>query len=246
MNICTSLLLQPPSPPDQSISLPNTSKRVSEEPLDENVVEPNLNIEPRKSKRQRIERSFGPDFLTYLVEGDVNNITHQTKLNLSDDSDPATYAEAISSRDAAFWKEAINDEMNSIMSNQTWKLVDLPYGSKPIGCKWIFKRKLNADGSINKYKARLVAKGFKQRHVIDYFDTFAPVARISSICVLLSLASIYKLVVHQMDVKIAFLNGDLEEEVYMEQTEGFVLPGQEKKVCKLINSLYGLKQAPMQ
>ncbi len=91
-----------------------------------------------------------------------------------------------------------------------------------------------------------MAKGFRQRERIDYFNTYAPVARITSICVLIALTSIYKLVVHQMDVKTAFLNGNLDEEVYMDQPEGFVLPGNERKVCKLIKSLYGLKQAPKQ
>ena len=91
-----------------------------------------------------------------------------------------------------------------------------------------------------------MAKGLKQREGVEYFDTYAPVARITSIRVSLALASIYKLIVHQMDVKIAFLNGDLDEEVYMEQPKGFVLPRNEKKVCKLVKSLYGLKQAPKQ
>ena len=102
------------------------------------------------------------------------------------------------------------------------------------------------DGSIDKFKARLVIQGFKQRHGIDYFDTYAPVARISTIRLLIALASIHDLVIHQMDVKTAFLNGDLDDKVYMEQPEGFVMPGNEYKVCKLIKSLYGLKQAPKQ
>ena len=108
-------------------------------------------------------------------------------------------------------------------------MVDLPPGAKPIGCKWIFKRKLNPDGSVDKFKARLVAKGFTQKQNIDYFDTFAPVTRISSIRVLITLASIYKLVIHQIDVKTAFLNGDLEEEIYMVQPEVCVVPAQENK-----------------
>ena len=100
---------------------------------------------------------------------------------------------------------------------------------------------MNTNGSIDKFKARLVAKGYKQGHGVDYFDTYAPVARISSIRCLIALASIHKLVIHQMDVKTAFLNGDLEEEIYMEQPKCFKTPGQEKKVCKLVKSLYGLK-----
>ena len=160
--------------------------------------------------------------------------------------DPLTFKEAMKSNDYAFWKEAVNDEMDSIMGNKTWKLVDLPPGSKPIGCKWIFKKKMKVDGTIDKFKARLVVKGFIQKEGIDYFDTYAPVARISTIRVLIALASIYKLQIHQMDVKTAFLNGELEEEIYMKQPEGFVVQGQEQKVCKLIKSLYGLKQAPKQ
>ena len=87
----------------------------------------------------------------------------------------------MSSRDAFFWREAVNDEIDSIMSNQTWALVDLPKGSKPISYKWVFKRKYNMDGSVQTFKARLVAKGFKQKQGIDYFDTYAPVARLTSI-----------------------------------------------------------------
>ena len=117
-------------------------------------------------------------------------------------------------------------------------------GAKPIGCKWIFKKKYHPDGSIDKYKVRLVAKGFTQKPNIDYFDTFAPVTRISSIRVLLALTATHKLVIHQMDVKTAFLNGDLEEKIYMTQPEGCVVPGQENNVCKLLKSLHGLKQAP--
>uniref|UniRef100_A0A2N9JAE7 CCHC-type domain-containing protein n=1 Tax=Fagus sylvatica TaxID=28930 RepID=A0A2N9JAE7_FAGSY len=134
------------------------------------------------------------------------------------EEDPNTYSEAMASRDAAFWREAVNDEMDSILSNNTWVLVDLPPGSNTIGCKWVFKRKYRTGGTIQTFKVRLVAKGFRQREGIDYFDTYAPVARITSIRVLIALASIYKLVVHQMDVKTAFLNGDLDEEVYMDQS----------------------------
>ena len=93
--------------------------------------------------------------------------------------------------------------------------MDLPTGSKPISCEWVFRRKYNTNGSIQTFKARLVAKGFKQKERVDYFDNYAPVAKITSIRVLLALASIYKLIVHQMDVKTAFLNSDLDEEVCM-------------------------------
>ncbi|GKB51340.1 zinc finger, CCHC-type containing protein [Tanacetum coccineum] len=116
-------------------------------------------------------------------------------------------------KDVAFWKEAINDEMDSIMGNNTWVLDDLHLGCKPLGCKWIFKRKLKVDGTIEKFKARLVIQGFRQKSGIDYFDTYAPVARISTIRLLIAMESIHNLIIHQMDVKTAFLNGELEEEV---------------------------------
>ena len=145
-----------------------------------------------------------------------------------------------------FWKEAINSELDSIMSNHTWDLVDLPKGSKPIRCKWIFRKKLRTDGTIDKFKARLVVVGYTQKKEIDYFDTYSPVTKISTIRSLVALAAIHGLIVHQMDVKTAFLNGDLREEIYVEQPEGYVIQGQENKVCKLRKSLYGLKQAPKQ
>ena len=185
--------------------------------------------EPRRSKRQRTSKSFGPDFYAYMIE-----------------NEPLTYQQAMSSPDAPYWKEAVNSEIESILQNHAWELVDLPKGSKPLGYKWIFKKKLKADGSIDKYKARLVIKGFRQKQDLDYFDTYSQVTRITSIRMLIAIASILNLEIHQMDVKTAFLNGELEEEIYMQQPEGFLSPGNENKVCKLGKSLYGLKQAPKQ
>ncbi|GAU50608.1 hypothetical protein TSUD_410180 [Trifolium subterraneum] len=188
-----------------------------------------VETELRRSKHVRVAKDYGPDYAAYTLN-----------------EDPANLQEALSSMDADLWQEAINDEMDSLESNKTWHLVDLSPGCKPIGCKWILKKKLKPDGTVEKYKARLVAKGFRQRENIDFFDTFSPVTRITSIRILISIAALYNLIVHQMDVKIAFLNGDLEEEIYMEQPEGFVIHGQETKVCKLDKYLYGLKQAPKQ
>nr|GEY78740.1 zinc finger, CCHC-type [Tanacetum cinerariifolium] len=165
---------------------------------------------------------------------------------VTEEVDLKTFDEAMKSQDVTFWKEAINYEMDSIMGNNTWVLADLPSGCKPIGCKWIFKIKLKVDRTIEKFKARLVIQGFKQKSGINYFDTYAPVARISTIILLIPMTSIHNLIIHQMDVKTAFLNGDLDEEVYMNQPQSFIMPGNENKVCKLIKSLCGLKQVPKQ
>ncbi|GJR37037.1 calcineurin B-like protein 4 [Tanacetum coccineum] len=112
--------------------------------------------------------------------------------------------------------------------------------------KWIFKKKRKADGTVDKYKARLVIKGFRQREGLDYFDTYSLVARITSIRMILAILALRNLEVHQIDVKKAFLNEDLEEEIYMNQPEGFMAPGLESKVCRLVKSLYDLRKAPKQ
>uniref|UniRef100_A0A2N9EBZ3 Reverse transcriptase Ty1/copia-type domain-containing protein n=1 Tax=Fagus sylvatica TaxID=28930 RepID=A0A2N9EBZ3_FAGSY len=186
-------------------------------------------VEPRRSKRTKTSKMFGPDFLTFMLE-----------------DEPQSFKEAMSMPEAPLWKEAVNSEIESILQNHTWELVDLPPGCKPLGYKWIFKRKMKADGSIDKYKARFVVKGYKQKEGVDYFDTYSPVTRITSIRMLIAIAVLYNLEIHQMDIKTAFLNGELDEEIYMEQPEGFIVPGKEKKVCRLVKSLYGLKQAPKQ
>jgi hypothetical protein len=184
------------------------------------------NVSTRKSKRPRIVKSFGDDYIVYLV-----------------DDTPSTIEESYSSPDADFWKEAIRSEMDSIMSNETWEVVERHYECKPIGSKWVFKN-LRPDGTIGRYKERLIIKGYSQKEAEDFFDTYSPVARLTTIRVLLSLAASHGLLVHQMDVKTTFLNGELDEEIYMEQSVGFVANGQEGMVCK--KSLYGLKQAPKQ
>ncbi|GJR80019.1 zinc finger, CCHC-type containing protein [Tanacetum coccineum] len=191
---------------------------------------PSETPEPRKGKRVRKDKSYGFNFQLYLVEGLRDQVGSQYSYCYSIEDDPRTYDEAMQSRDAAFWKEEIDDEIGSIMENNTWVLSDLPHGCKPLGCKWIFKRKMKVDGTIDKFKARLVIQGFRQKEGIDYFDTYAPVARITTIRLLLALAAINNLVIHQMDVKTTFLNSDLDEEVYIKQLEGFVMPGNEHKI----------------
>ena len=115
--------------------------------------------------------------------------------------------------------------MDSILSNGTLELTERPYGCKPVACKWVFKKKLRPDGTIEKYKVRLVAKGYTQKKGEDFFDTYSSVARLTTIRALLSLAASYGLIVHQMDIKTAFLNGELDEEIYMDQPDGFVVKG---------------------
>ncbi|CAN1766567.1 Retrovirus-related Pol polyprotein from transposon TNT 1-94 [Linum perenne] len=154
---------------------------------------------------------------------------------------PRTIKEALND---AGWTSAVKEEMRALIQNDTWSVVELPTGKKPVGCKWVFTIKCKADGSVERYKARLVAKGFTQTYGIDYTETFAPVAKINSIRVILSIAVNNDWPLYQLDVKNAFLNGKLEEEVYMNLPPGFEEKFGMGKVCKLKRSLYGLKQSP--
>eukprot|EP00253_Pinus_taeda_P014285 PITA_14285 len=136
--------------------------------------------------------------------------------------------EAVDSEDGKLWKEAIVDEIASLHKNEAWDLVELPAGRKPIGNKWVFKKKTNAERKVEKYKDRLVAKGYSQVSRIDFGDIFSPVAKVTSIRLLLSIAAAFDFDVEQMDVKITFLHGDLEEEIYMKQPEGFAVKGKKE------------------
>ncbi len=127
--------------------------------------------------------------------------------------------------------------LQALDKTHTWDLVDLPPGKSLIGCKWVYKIKTHSDGSVERYKARLVAKGFTQEYGIDYEETFAPVAHLTSVRSLLAVAAVRKWGLYQMDVKNAFLNGDLTEEVYMQPPPGYAHPSH--KVCKLHRALYG-------
>jgi hypothetical protein len=142
------------------------------------------------------------------------------------------------------WKAAILEELESIRENKTWSMVELPRGHHPICLKWVFKLKHDEHGEAIKHKARLVAKGYVQRQGIDFEEVFAPVARMESVQVILCFASHFNWVVDHMDVKSAFLNGGLIEEVYVSQPLGLIKQGQEGKVLKLYKAMYGLRQAP--
>ena len=142
------------------------------------------------------------------------------------------------------WRLAVFEEINAFKKNDTWEMVEVPNGKKVVGCKWMFTIKSKANRSVERYKARLIAKNFTQTYGIDYQETFALVAKINSIRVMLSLVVNSNWPLHQLDVKNIFLNGDLEEEVYMSSPPGFEERCGNWRVCKLKNSLYGLKQSP--
>ncbi|KAK8506883.1 hypothetical protein V6N12_046244 [Hibiscus sabdariffa] len=177
------------------------------------VVEENstdLETQPlRRSTRERHE----PERYGFLVT------THRDVTLV--DQEPKTYQEAVSSLDSEKWLEDMRSEMDSMSENQVWTLVEPPDGIKPIGCKWVFKKKTDMDGNVQTYKGRLVAKGIR---------------------ILLAIVAFHDYEIWKMDVKTAFLNGKLEEDVYMTQPEGFVTPENAGKVCKLQRSIYGLKQ----
>ena len=158
-------------------------------------------------------------------------------------NEPSTYLQAIQSPHRNQWELAMRAEIESIHNANTWTLVSLPSGRQTVGSKWIYKIKRNSKGEIDKFKARLVAQGYSQQAGIDFHETYAPVAKFASIRGLLALVAWHDLHLHQMDVNTAFLNGDIDCEVYMEQPQGFVTEGQEHLVCKLNKSIYGLKQA---
>jgi hypothetical protein len=155
--------------------------------------------------------------------------------------EPSNFTEALSHVD---WKKAMDEEYDAPIENKTWHLVPSNSTRNLIDCKWVFRIKKHADGTIERYKARLVAKGFKQRYGIDYEDTFSPVVKSATIRLVLALSVSQGWSLRQLDVKNAFLHGVLEEEVYMKQPPGFEDTRFPHHICKLDKSLYGLKQAP--
>ena len=158
------------------------------------------------------------------------------------DAVPLSYEKAIASPDAAKWKEAMKREMDSLSAHKTWSLVKLPPGRKTVQNRWVFTLKRDREGKVIKYKARLVAKGYTQREGVDFQETFAPVIRYESLRLLLAVAAQKSLTLTQFDVSTAFLHGELEEEIFMIQPEGF--EDRTGRVCKLQKGLYGLRQSP--
>jgi len=160
-----------------------------------------------------------------------------------------TFEQATKGEEGQLWSNAVQSEMESLHKNKTWKLVPRSQGRNVLTSKWLFKKKdtMSATGQTGvKHKARLVTRGFEQKYGIDYNETFAPVVKFSTLRLMLAFVAQEDLELHQMDVKTAFLNGDLEEEIFMEQPEGFVDPKASDHICMLLKALYGLKQAPRQ
>jgi Reverse transcriptase (RNA-dependent DNA polymerase) len=139
------------------------------------------------------------------------------------------------------WLCAMQEELQALKKNDTWELVNLPAGERVVGCKWVYTVKQTPQGKVERYNARLVAKGYSQTYDNDYNETFAPVAKMGTVRMLVSCAANFNWPLHQLDVKNVFLHGDLKEEVYMEIPSGCAMPQSARKMCKLKKSLYGLK-----
>ncbi|KAL4271204.1 hypothetical protein GQ457_13G028940 [Hibiscus cannabinus] len=202
-----------------------------EEPELENSEAPTT----RQSDRVRRHPNWHSD---YVMEGNVAYCL------LTEDGEPSTFQEAMNSSDASEWMAALQEEIEALHKNNTWDLVPLPQGRKPIGNKWVFKIKRNADDQFERYRARLVVKGYAQKEGIDFNEIFSPVVRLTTVRVVLAMCATFNLHLEQLDVKTVFLHGDLEEEIYMLQPEGFEEKEKKNLVCRLNKSLYGLKQVP--
>jgi hypothetical protein len=188
--------------------------------------------EPRTSGRTRkAPVRYGYD--EYAETASPVHPARHVAYNVCEIEEPSSMSEAEENQHSKEWMAAADSEYNSLMENKTWRLVQLPPGRTAIGCRWVFRAKHNSDGRVNRFKARLVAKGYAQKYGIDYDETFSTVVRFSSIRILLAFAVQNNMVIHQMDVVNAFLNGRLDEDIYMLQPEGYVQSGKEHLVCKL-------------
>jgi hypothetical protein len=217
--------------------------------VDDEHVTPNQPIVPPSWNlaRDRVRRGVSKAPSRLIDECNIVSFALSVAEDIEGNAAPSSYSEAIISGDSNKWTIAMHDEMESLEKNGTWDLVKLPREKKPIRCKWVFKRKEGISPNDEaRYKARLVAKGYSQIPGIDFNEVFSPVVKHSSIRTLLSIVAMHDYELEQLDVKTAFLHGEFEEDIYMEQPEGFIIPGKENLVCKLNKSLYGLKQSPRQ
>ncbi|GFR51225.1 hypothetical protein Agub_g13600 [Astrephomene gubernaculifera] len=192
----------------------------------------------------RVARPIWYDHINQLAAAAAVEAAKSIAARKVGSADPTTYEQAIVAPDATEWIQAMNEEMASLAANGTMRLEKPPSHITPIGVRWVYKRKYNANGSIERYKARLVAKGYSQREGIDYTEVYAPTGRMVTLRVLLSRAAAEDLELHQLDVCTAFLNGELAETVYVDQPQGYS-NGDDSMKCRLLKALYGLKQAPL-
>ncbi|GJY04256.1 retrotransposon protein, putative, ty1-copia subclass, partial [Tanacetum coccineum] len=193
----------------------------SEIPLEVECFEPPQEEVVPVRRSERTHRA--PNHLCLNVEAKEHS--------LGDLNEPTSYKDAMLDSESNKWIDAMNAEIHTMMDNMIWVLVDLSLGYKTVGSKWIFKKKTNMDCIVHTYEARLIAKGYTQLYGVDYEETFSPVADIRDIRILISIAAFYDYEIWQMDVKNSFLNGYLEEDIYMVQPEGFVDPNHPRKVC---------------
>lgn len=200
-------------------------------------------VKAKKDKRSRPQRKHQPN--KRYFNDDFVNAANEINVVVTATPSPNSYSEAINSPHSNEWKKAMDDEINALIKNNTYELVPLPEGRKPISTRWIYKVKHRADGSIKRFKARWVARGFSQQFGVDYDETFSPVVRMENLRLLLGIATALDYKIHQMDVDSAFLQAELNEDIYVTQPEGYISNDQPDHVCKLIKSLYGLKQAPL-
>ena len=238
INIPTGVidLVQDPIP-EQDHDMTNQDNVEEQTVIEEQTLPLQEPVPLRRSTRER--RSAVPDdYIIFLQE-------HENDSGLMED-DPINFRQAMESSNSQKWIDAMNEEIKSMKDNDVWDLVPLPEGAKPIGCKWIFKIKRDSKGNVERYKTRLVAKGFTQKEGIDYKETFSPVSSKDSFRIIMALVAHFDLELHQMDVKTAFLNGNIDETIYMVQPENFVSGDPKNMVCKLKKSIYGLKQASRQ
>ena len=193
-----------------------------------------------------MRRTMGHPHLAHTVTNVINHYAYVSHNEVVHIPEPKSYKEAMRSAEAPKWKAACDDEMASQKSCKSWKLVERKPWMNVIKSRWVFKHKLNERGQVVRHKARLVIQGFKQQYGLDFFDTFAPVAKMASVRLVLAIAAVMDLELHQLDVNTAFLQADVKEEIFMAQPEGYEEkgPSGEELICQLLKSLYGLKQAP--
>jgi len=221
-----------------AVQIENTQNHTSSEAAPEHEEQEQIESETPEVRRSTRERRPPAWHSEYVTE---SNIAYCL---LTEDGEPSTFHEAIKSTDVSMWMTAMQEEIEALHKNNTWDLVPLPQGRKAIGNKWVYKIKRDGNDQVERYRARLVVKGYAQKEGIDFNEIFSPVVRLTTIRVVLAMCAIFDLHLEQLDVKTAFLHGELEEEIYMLQPEGFAETGKENLVCRLNKSLYGLKQAP--